>query len=72
MAIASYNPGPSMPAFVEMLLAMLLAVVAGLALGRIVDHFLAEDDPRRERIGRAIVFAAAFVLFALMWMGNRD
>jgi hypothetical protein len=48
------------------------ALAVGLALRKLVDRFLDEDDPRRQLIAQALLYGGTFIVIAVsLWFRHR-
>jgi hypothetical protein len=46
------------------------ALAVGLALRKLIDRFLDEDDPRRQLIAQALLYGGTFIA-PVMWLRHR-
>jgi hypothetical protein len=49
-----------------------VAVLMGLTLRGVVGRYLAEDDPRRQRVAQVLLYAGTFIVIAAsVWLRRR-
>jgi hypothetical protein len=64
MIVVPFHADPRLVAIFAPLVVAGVAFVIGLALRRIVDRYLHEDDPRRQLIAQALLYGGTFAVIA--------
>jgi hypothetical protein len=72
MTISPFNPDARLLVAMWPLFIAAAALAIGLALRRLIDRFLAEDDPRRFYIAQVLLYGGTFIVIATsVWLRHR-
>jgi hypothetical protein len=72
MIVAPIHPDARIITTFAPLFVAAAALAIGLALRRVIDSFLDEDDPRRQVMAQALLYGGTFVVIALsVWLRHR-